>query len=73
MGCCRGPRTGPKFDPAFEGPSEDDLRRFGSDEWSPGEDALFDHDDATKPAGKPWVTLGAAVALTAFLGVVVIF
>ncbi len=31
MSCCKGPRTGPEFDPDFEGPSECDLERFGSD------------------------------------------
>ena len=30
MSCCKGPRTGPEFDPDFEGPSDYDLKRFGS-------------------------------------------
>lgn len=31
MSCCGGPRTGKEFDFNNEGPSEDDLCRFGSD------------------------------------------
>ena len=73
MGCCRGPRTGPEFDPEFEGPSEDDLRRFGSDAWCRGEDPMFDGDQPSGAARKPWVAVGTVVALAGFLGVIVIF
>lgn len=31
MSCCGGPKTGKEFDFDHEGPSEDDLCRFGSD------------------------------------------
>lgn len=31
MSCGCKPRTGPDFDPDFEGPSCEDLERFGSD------------------------------------------
>lgn len=31
MTCCKGPRDAPDFDPDFEGPSADDIDRFGSD------------------------------------------
>lgn len=31
MGCCGGPKTGKEFDFDHEGPSEEDMCRFGSD------------------------------------------
>jgi len=31
MTCCNGPRGAPEFDPDYEGPSADDIDRFGSE------------------------------------------
>lgn len=68
MSCCKGPRTGKEFDPSCEGPSEADIARFGSDEWDPREDSLFDDQTATGPKPIVFVGMGLAViAVVAFI------
>ena len=71
MTCPCNPKTGPEFDPDREGVSEADMARFGCED---GEYFFEDELDpySTKSSTKPWVPVVAAVALGAFLLVVLL-
>ena len=71
MSCCPGPERGAPFDPVDEGPSDDDVRRFGEE----SEYAEY-ADDAYGAIGRD-VTTGSRAGLKAALvpvtaGVVVV-
>lgn len=81
MSCPTSPRTGPEFDPDFEGPSDEDIARFGGDEDTCPEcgvevyhdvamcpscgSAIADRQESGAPA-KPWIGPVAIVAIIAF-------
>jgi len=68
MSCCPKPRSGPEFDPDFEGPSEADMERFGCElvacsecgeevydeaEWCPKCGAAMTHSGVEGGSSKP--------------------
>ena len=79
MGCCSGPRPGQPRD-IDEGPSDDDIARFGGDEINCPEcsaevyyDATFCHqcgyvmEERATGASKKWIAVAAGIALVAFV------
>lgn len=85
MSCGCGPRCAPDLDPRDEGPSEEDLERFGAyDRACPTCGADVYHDAAMCPAcghairettgsgTKTWVAVTALVATVAFVLVFVL-
>ena len=64
MPCGCNNNHGCEFDADREGLSQADLDRFGSDEWSPGEDAVFDDPDA-KTKLHPAYAVGGVLAFLA--------
>lgn len=82
MSCGCKPRTGPDFDPDYEGPSCEDLERFGADDATCPECGADVYHDAAlcphcgfaiiapRPGGRwkrPLITGAALVALAAFV------
>lgn len=82
MSCCPGPRPCPDLDPDAEGPSADDLARFGDDDRICGECGAPNYYDAPLCAScgvafdaegsgglKPWMLAVAGATCIAMIAV----
>ncbi|MEZ6210072.1 MAG: hypothetical protein R3B46_02325 [Phycisphaerales bacterium] len=79
MSCCGGPKTGKEFDFDEEGPSEEDLCKFGSDIKRCAScrtemyhsaticPACGHAEESVRASGKRWVLITALVAFVAML------